>query len=155
VYDVPATKNVKLEADVPYLQDARGKLALDLYVPPDLKRGEKRPAIVFLNTIGDAPPPAPKVKTWGIYRTWPRLGAADRLVGVSMEADGSLVQDCLAAVFRFLADHGGEHGVDGSKLGVSAASANVSGACEYLLGENAAPGIRAAVLYYGAPPTQA
>ncbi|MBI3843749.1 MAG: tetratricopeptide repeat protein [Planctomycetes bacterium] len=154
VYDVPATKNVKLEADVPYLRDSKGKLAIDVYTPPDLKRGDKRPAVVFLNTIGDAPAPAPKVKSWGIYRTWPRLVAAHGLVGVSMECDSTRVQDCLVTLFDFLEKHGAEHGIDGTRLGVYAASANVTGASEYLFGDKFAPSILAAVLYYGAPPPQ-
>jgi tetratricopeptide (TPR) repeat protein len=160
VYDVPETEDVALEADVPYLKDARGSLAIDVYRPPDAKRGEKRPAVVFLNAIGDAPasaPPAPanKLKSWGIYRTWPRLVAAHGLVGVSMECDGTRIQESLAALFDFLEKHGAEHGIDGARLGVYAASANVSGASEYLLGGHASAGIRAAVLYYGQPPARA
>jgi tetratricopeptide (TPR) repeat protein len=42
VYDVPATKHVKVRADVPYLSDARGTLAVDIDAPPDLKAGEQR-----------------------------------------------------------------------------------------------------------------
>ena len=55
VYDVPATRDVTLRADVPYLTDARGALTLDVYVPPGAKAGERRPAVVFLNAIGDRP----------------------------------------------------------------------------------------------------
>ena len=77
------------------------------------------------------------------------------MAGVSMEADGERIQECLRALFAFLAEHGGDHGIDGSRVGTYAASANVSGATEYLLGEGAAPGVRAAVLYYGQPPQRA
>jgi tetratricopeptide (TPR) repeat protein len=55
-------------------------------------------------------------------------------------------------VFTFLGAHGAEHGIDGDQVGVYAASANVTGAGEFLLGEQAAPGIRCATLYYGNPP---
>ena len=55
VYDVPATKDVKLQADVPYLKDTKGTLAIDIYTPPNMKAGEKFPAVIFLNAIGDFP----------------------------------------------------------------------------------------------------
>jgi tetratricopeptide (TPR) repeat protein len=153
VYDVPATRDVVLEADVPYLSDARGTLTLDVYRPPGSKAGERRPAVIFLNAIGDRP--GDKVKRWEIYRTWPRLVAAHGMVGISMDADGSRIQESIAAVFRFLGERGADLGVDASRLGVYAASANVRGASEYLLGGSAASGIRAAALYYGAPPEAA
>jgi tetratricopeptide (TPR) repeat protein len=150
VYDVPATRDVKVRADVPYLRDARGTLAMDIYLPPDVKAGEKRPAVVFLNAIGDQP--GNKLKSWEIYKTWPRLVAAHGMVGVSMEADGARILECLRAVFAFLVEHGGEHNIDGGRLGVYAASANVRWASEFLLSESAPTGIRAAALYYGQPP---
>jgi tetratricopeptide (TPR) repeat protein len=153
VYDVHGTRDVVLKADVPYLADARGTLTLDVYQPPGLKAGELRPAVIFLNAIGDRP--GDKVKRWEIYRSWPRLVAAHGMVGISMDADGSRIQESIAAVFRFLGEHGAEHGVDASRLGVYAASANVRGASEYLLGGSAASGIRAAALYYGGPPEAA
>lgn len=150
VYDVPATKQVTRRADVPYLRDDRGTLTLDIYSPPKLKAGEKRPAVVFFNAIGDRPNDS--LKRWAIYKTWPRLVAAHGLIGVSMEADATRIPECLAAVFDFLAKQGVAHGIDGMRLGVYAASANVSRAAEYLMSANAAAGIRAAVLYYGRAP---
>lgn len=152
VYDVPATKQVKVRADVPYLNDARGTLAIDIYAPPDLKAGERRPAVVFINAVGDRPPN--KVKSWEIYKSWPRLVAAHGLVGVSMDADGARIQDCLRGVFDFLTNKGAEHGIDGTRLGLYAASANVTGTTRYLASEHAAKGIRAAALYYGRVPEE-
>src|SRR5262249_1565916 len=143
VYDTPATKRVKVRNEVPYL----GALAIDIYSPPDLKAGEKRPAVVFINAIGDREDN--KVKRWAIYQSWPRLVAADGMIGVSMDADGARVQESLRGVFDFLTKQGAQYGVDGARLGLYAASANVRGTYEYLIGDNAAPGIRAAALYYG------
>ncbi len=150
VYDVPGTREVVVQADVPYLRDAQGTLTVDIYLPAGAGQSGVRPAVVFLNAVGDRPDD--KVKDWAIYRSWPRLVAAHGLAGVSMDARRDGIQDSLRAVFSFLAEHGAEHGIDGSRLGVYAASANVSGATEYLMGEGAAPGIRAAALYYGQPP---
>ena len=147
VYDTPATKHVKVRNEVPYL----GSLAIDIYSPPDLKAGEKRPAVVFINAIGDRGDN--KVKSWAIYQSWPRLVAAHGMIGVSMDADGARIQESLRGVFDFLTKQGAQHGVDGERLGLYAASANVRGTYEYLIGDNAAPGIRAAALYYGGVPT--
>lgn len=146
VYDVPATKHVSVRKEVPYL----GALAMDIYSPPDLKAGEKRPAVVFINAVGDRADN--KVKSWAIYQSWPRLVAAHGMIGVSMDADGARIQESLRGVFDFLSKQGGQYGVDGARLGLYAASANVSGTYQYLLGEHAAPGIRAAALYYGRVP---
>ncbi len=146
VYDVPATKQVKPRRSVPYL-DA---LTLDIYTPPDLKAGETRPTVVFLNAIGDNGDN--KVKNWAIYQSWPRLVAAQGMVGISMDADGARSQESLRGVFDFLSKQGAQYGVDAARLGVYAASANVRGAYEYLSSAQVSKGIRAAALYYGGVP---
>lgn len=148
VYDVPATKEVKVRHNVPYL-DA---LAVDIYSPPDLKAGEKRPAVVFINAVGDRS--ENKVKNWAIYQSWPRLVAAHGIIGVSMDADGTRIQESLRAVFDFLSKQGAQYGVDGTRLGLYAASANVRGTHQYLTSAHAAKGIRAAALYYGGVPAE-
>jgi tetratricopeptide (TPR) repeat protein len=151
VYDIPATKDVKVNRNVPYLKDARGTLAIDIYSPPNLRAGERHPAVVFINAIGDFG--EEKVKDWEIYKSWPRLVAAHGLIGVSMEADGSRIQESLRGVFDFLMSKGADYGIDGTRLGLYAASANVTGTNQYLASESAAKGIRAAALYYGAVPS--
>lgn len=150
VYDLPATRRVTVRRDVPFLEDARGTLTLDLYQPPDWRPGERRPVVVFLNTIGNEP--GNPFKRWAIYQTWPRLMAAHGMIGISMDNDETRIQAGVAALFRFLATKGTTYGADPERIGVYAASANVTGAAEYLMSDSAAPGIRAAVLYYGATP---
>ena len=135
VYDVPATKNVKVKTDVPY----SGNLTIDVYTPPDAKANEKLPAVIFLNAIGDAPN-QPKVKSWEIYKSFPRLVAAHGMIGISMEMDGARIQESLLALFNFLEKDGAKHGIDASRLGVYAASANVTQSTIYLMGENASKG---------------
>ena len=150
VYDVPATKDVKLKANVPYLKDSKGTLAIDIYTPPGAKAGGKLPAVIFLNAIGDSP--QGKVKDWGIYKSFPRLIAAHGMVGISMEADGSRIQESLRALFDFLEKEGARHGVDGARLGVYAASANTTQSLVYLMSETASKNIKAAALFYGVTP---
>ncbi|HRH42923.1 MAG TPA: hypothetical protein PKY82_14940 [Pyrinomonadaceae bacterium] len=149
VYDVPATKNVKVKTDVLY----SGNLTIDVYSPPNAKPNDKFPAVIFLNAIGDAPDH--KLKTWEIYKSFPRLVAAHGMVGISMETDGTRIQECFRALFDFLEKDGAKHGIDGNRLGVYAASANVTQSANYLLSENASKNIKAAVLYYGGVPNPA
>ena len=151
VYDVPATQRVTVREDVVYLRDSSATLTFDVYLPPDLRPGERRPVVVFLNAVGDRLPD--RVKRWGIYRTWPRLVAAHGMVGVSMDADGDRIQHSLRAAIDYLRSRAAPHGIDGSRIGVYAASANVSGAAQLLADTAASRGIRAAVLYYGGVPS--
>ncbi len=149
VYDIPAMKNVKVKTDVPY----SGNLTIDIYSPRNAKSTDRLPAVIFLNAIGDAP--NNKLKNWEIYKSFPRVVAAHGMVGISMEMDGTRVQECLRALFGFLEKNGAKHGIDGTRLGVYAASANVTQSAVYLLGENASKSIKAAVLYYGGVPEPA
>ena len=150
VYDVPATRDVKLLASVPYWKDATHSLACDVYLPPRLARGEKLPVVVFLNAIGDRA--GNSLKDWGIYRTWPRLIATQGMIGVSMQADSVDAPQSMRRLLAFLASDRAPEGVDGQRIGVYAASANVTGANRLLFAPDAPRNVRAAVLYYGAPP---
>ena len=150
VYDTPATKAVKVTPEVTYLKDDRSDLKIDIYSPADAKSVERRPAVIFLNAIGDRP--GDKVKNWEIYRSWPRLVAAHGMVGISMDADSTRIQDSLKGVFDFIDREGAKHGIDPDRLGVYAASANVTESTIYLMGDGAHKGIKAAALYYGGAP---
>lgn len=151
VMDHPDMKKVQVLSDVSYLNDGKRNLHMDVYQPPGLKKDEKRPAIVFLNSIGDQPGAA-KVKSWGIYSSWPTLMAAHGYVGISMEADGDSIQYSLQSIFDFISKNGAKYHIDADRLGVYAASANVGGSARYLMGDKASAGIKAAVLYYGQVP---
>ena len=105
VLDHPDTRRVTVHQDVAYLTTPAGRQDLDIYLPPGLRTGEKRPAVIFINAIGDAPGRG-KVKRWQIYQSWPRLVAAHGLVGISMDADPDRFQESLRGVFRFLEQSG-------------------------------------------------
>ena len=74
ILDDPGMKNVNVTKDIAYLEDAKGSLKLDIYTPAQIKPGEKRPAIIFLNAIGEFGGER-KVKSWGIYSSWPKLSS--------------------------------------------------------------------------------
>ncbi|MBK8564905.1 MAG: hypothetical protein IPN76_16600 [Saprospiraceae bacterium] len=152
VLEIPGMKTVEVQKDIPYQTNDKGSLYLDLYRPPQLKKTEKRPAIIFLNAIGDEAGKA-KVKEWGIYASWPRLIAANGYIGISMEADPEHIQQSIEGLFDFIAKNAHQYQIDADRLGVYASSANVRGAMAYLMGQTASPGIKAAVLFYGWPPS--
>ncbi len=146
VYDIAATSKVTVKRDVAY----SGALGINIYSPPGAKPNDKRPAVIFLNAIGDRA--GDKVKSWGIYSSWPRLIAAHGMVGISMDADANRIQESLSGLFAFLETEGAKYGIDASRLGVYAASANTTQSIVYLMSDRAAKGIKAAALYYGATP---
>ena len=148
VLEHPGMNGVVVKSDIPYPKDDKVNLHMDVYLPPGLKKQEKRPVIVFLNAIGDQEGES-KVKSWGIYTSWPRLMAAHGYIGISMESDGDHVQESLRGIFDFLSKNAGQFNIDPEKMGVYAASANVGQSVAYLMSEQANKGIRAAVLYYG------
>jgi tetratricopeptide (TPR) repeat protein len=151
VMDDPGMKKVIVKQDITYLEDAKGSLHMDLYLPPGITAKEKRPAIIFLNAIGDQAGER-KVKSWGIYSTWPKLMASYGYIGISMEADGDRIPESLRGLFNFLTAKGSNYNIDADRLGVYAASANVGRSAEYLMSKEVVPGIKAAVLYYGSTP---
>jgi tetratricopeptide (TPR) repeat protein len=152
IYDIPETKSVTVNSGVTYFKDAASDLQMDIYSPAGTKTSDRRPAVIFLNAIGDAPDN--KVKSWAIYSSWPRLIAAHGMIGISMDADGMRIQDSLKSLFAFLEANGAKYGIDANRLGVYAASANVTQSSIYLMGDHAAKGIKAAALFYGGPPPQ-
>lgn len=152
VLEYPEMKDVVLQKDITYLEDGNNSLHVDVYTPPNLKPEDKLPAVIFLNGIGDAPN-QPKVKSWKIYSSWPRLMATQGFVGISMETDGTNVHGSFDALFNFLSSQGNKYHIDADRLGVYAASANTTQSGNYLMKEHIYKGIKAAVLYYGNMPT--
>ena len=154
VYDLPGTRDVRVHADVPYAVVGRDTLTLDVYVPPGLRGGETRGAVLFVNGIGDQRPD--RVKRWGIYATWPRVVAASGLIGISMDASRDSVQRSISGALDFITGARGRRlGIDTANVALYAASANVRATLEYLNAPARSRSVRAAALYYGFPPAGA
>ncbi len=82
VYSVPGMERVKVQKNLVYKKAGDLELQMDVYAPPDLKRGERRPAVVFVS--GDAPWEILKdLKDWGVYVSYGQLAAAHGFVGVT------------------------------------------------------------------------
>src|SRR5687768_7939903 len=151
VMDHPDMKKVVIKKDITYMKTENAELHIDVYSPPGSTAGKKYPAIIFLNALGENAGPR-RVKSWGIYTTWPKMMAAKGYVGISMETDNAKVQESIKGLFDFIDKKGSTYNIDKDKLGVYAASANVTGAFNYLMKEEVYRGIKAAVFYYGFSP---
>ena len=82
VYSVPGMERVKVQKNLVYKKAGELELQMDVYAPPDLKRGERRPAVIFVS--GDAPWELLKdLKDWGVYTSYGQLAAANGFVGVT------------------------------------------------------------------------
>ena len=82
VYSVPGMERAKVQKNLVFKKAGELELQMDVYAPPDLKRGERRPAVVFVS--GDAPWAILKdLKDWGVYVSYGQLAAAHGFVGVT------------------------------------------------------------------------
>jgi tetratricopeptide (TPR) repeat protein len=147
VLELPGMERVRTTTNITYMRSGERDLQLDVSLPADARA--PLPAVVFLNGIGDQLPD--RVKEWGIYASWPKLIAASGMAGVSMDCDGARIQESLEGVFAFLAREGARHGIDGTRIGVYAASANCTETSRFLLRAGAPASVKAAVFYYGWP----
>jgi acetyl esterase/lipase len=80
VFKVPGMDRVKVVQNVKYTKTDDPNILMDIYLPPDVAREQKRPAVIFIHG-GAKTEYTPK--DWGIYTTWGRLVAASGLVGVT------------------------------------------------------------------------
>ena len=80
VYRVPGMEKVKVIQNLKYAKSDDPNILLDVYLPPNLAKAEKRPAVLFIH--GGAKPEW-TAKEWGVYKTWGRLVAASGFVGVT------------------------------------------------------------------------
>lgn len=80
VYQTAGTDKVTVVQNLKYTETADKNILMDIYQPPGLKKGEKRPAVIFLH--GGAKP-VWTAKDWRIFTDWGRLAAANDLIGVT------------------------------------------------------------------------
>ena len=83
VYTIPGMEKIRARKDLIYKRVAGAELKMDVYNPPNLRNGARRPAIVFIH--GGALPPnlRTKPKEWGAYASYGQLAAASGFVGIT------------------------------------------------------------------------
>jgi Flp pilus assembly protein TadD len=144
-----ATERVRVVHDLPFKTVADRVLGMDVSYPPDVPTRTHRPAVVFVNGVGDRPGAA-KLRTWGQYTSWPRLLAASGLIAVTFDARGEEANlEDVRDAFAYVRAHAAELSIDASRIGAWACSANVRSALALLTAADA-PKLQVAVLYYGA-----
>jgi len=157
VWVVPGLDRVTVRKDIPFKQAGPLTLGLDLYYPADYRpadfeadrgAGAKRPAVVFINGVGDGP--GGRLKDWGIYQSWGRTVAASGWIGVTFSSRGPATGSGpdIADLFAFLAKEGAPLGIDTSRIAAWVCSANVTSGLKFLM-DQAGRGIVGAVVYYG------
>src|SRR6185295_1794563 len=75
VYSVPGMTQAVVRANVVFDNSQTTPLAFDAYLPRDLRKGERRPAIVFISG-------AERVRQWLWFVTWGQLAAAHGMIGI-------------------------------------------------------------------------
>ena len=151
VYKVPGMDKVTVKANVPYKRTDTGSLRLDLYYPPDFRPGSRLPAVIFLNGVGGRRNEA-GLKEWNIYKSWGRLVAASGWIGVTFDTRGPFLESGpdIADLLRFVRSPEGEKlGIQPDRIAAWVCSGNVASGLKVLM-EDQDPGLRAAVVYYGA-----
>jgi acetyl esterase/lipase len=75
VYSVPGMSQAIVRSGVVFDNSSATPLALDAYLPRGWRKGERRPAIVFISG-------AERVRHWRWFITWGQLAAAHGMVGI-------------------------------------------------------------------------
>jgi acetyl esterase/lipase len=80
VYRVAGLDKVKVRSNLKYTTVDDPNLLMDVYTPPNLAKGEKLPAVIFVHGGAGSEFTA---KDWGIYTSWGRLIGASGLAAVT------------------------------------------------------------------------
>lgn len=145
VHQVPGMDAVAVRKGVEYGDTSTGPRTMDIYSPPGSSPGEQRPAVVLV--LGFSSPMfATGLKDTGAYTSWGRLLAASGLVAVTYSYSDPMTD--LDTLLERLRRDGATLGIDGSRIGLWAASGNVPRALMALM-QGKSDAFRCAALCYG------
>ncbi len=150
VYKVPGMDKVKVVQNLKYTKTDDPNILMDVYLPPDAARREKRPAVIFIHG-GVKTEYTPK--DWGVYTTWGRLVAASGFVGVTFthrldypnKSLENAAQDVRAAI-DYVRANADKYNVDKDRIGLIAYSAGGPMLSLAMRGET--PFVRCLVSFY-------
>jgi acetyl esterase/lipase len=127
------------------------QLPMDVYIPPGLPAGARRPAVIFIH--GGPMPPEMSPTEWGVYRSYGELAAASGFVGVTFKHRLNSLGDFgkAAGDVRALIDHVRANAasllVDPDRLALWGFSGG--GALIGVAFQQRTPFVRCVVSYYG------
>ncbi|HEV8482585.1 MAG TPA: alpha/beta hydrolase [Blastocatellia bacterium] len=149
VYHLPGVNDVRIVQDLEYRVTDPGSLTMDIYYPPDFKRGARIPAVVFVLGYPDPGFQAMlgcKQKEMGSYISWAKLAAASGLVALTY-TNRDPAPD-IQALLQNIRENAPSLGIDENRIGVWSCSGNVPNALSVLMQE-AWDYLKCAVLCYG------
>lgn len=127
VYRVAGMDKVKVKPDLKYTDENNPNLLMDVYSPPNLAKGEKRPAVIFIHGGAGA---ETTPKDWGVYTSWGRLVGASDLIGVTfthrLTAQKTSLEDGandLAAAINYVRTNADSLNIDKDRICLAAYSA--------------------------------
>lgn len=127
VYRVAGMDKVKVKSNLKYTRVNNPNLLMDVYSPPNLAKGEKRPAVIFIHGAAGA---EATPKDWGIYASWGRLTGASDLIGVTfthrLSSRKISLEDAandLGAAIDYVRTNADSLGIDRDRLCLAAYSA--------------------------------
>lgn len=141
VYRLPDMERAPVRRDEAYRMTDEGPLVMDIYSPQDMKNGERVPVVVI--ALG-FPDPKGFYRQMGWAVSWAQLIAASRRAAVIY---GTRVPaDDIHAVLRHIRQNSAKLGIEESRIGILAASANVVVALSALMRDH---GLSCAALLCG------
>lgn len=150
VMTLPGMDEVQVTKDIRYTPNAPAQIAMDVYRPPGLKAGDRRPAVIFIH--GGGPPGAP-MKEMGVYTSYGRLIAAQDMVAVTFTHQlgypKTMIREGAADVataIAYVRAHAAELNVDPDRICLSAYSAGGPMLAPYIA--EAPSWLRCIVAYY-------
>ena len=149
VYSIPGMEAVTVRRDVPYRDGESGPVTYDVYYPPGVVPGRRHPAVLIVYGYSDAGLPnvfGRLFKEMGQTVSWAQLIAASGLVAI-LYSNREPVDDA-QRVLQHLRENAADLGIDATRLGLWAASANVPLAL-WILMQHERHDVKCAVLYCG------
>jgi acetyl esterase/lipase len=155
-YHVPGMEAVQARRDLVYHRLGEGadlaELTMDVYPPPGLAAGERRPGVVFIH--GGPIPPGLNAKNLGSFQSFGELVAASGFVGVTFgyryDSLGTLEEGArqIAAAFAYVREHAADFGLDPDRLAAWVFSGGGPHLAPFLRDRPA--GVRCLLAYYAA-----
>lgn len=147
VYTLANMDKVEVQRDVTYKTVGGATLKMDVYYPQGIKSGDRVPAVIFVNGVGDQPG-TPSLKDWGQYSSWGRLVAASGLVGINYQSRASDINADTEDLIKHVRSNGAALKIDENRICLWSCSANVRLGLPLVM-DTSRKYISCAVFYYG------
>lgn len=150
VYAMRGSAAARILREREYRATEAGALVMDVYYPPDARRGARTPAVVFVTGFFDAGAKRMfgcAMKDMESYVSWAQLAAASGLVAVTYTNREPATD--VHAVLAHVRHHAASLDIDEDRIGLWSCSGNVPAALAVLMRVGASAPVKCAVLSYG------